>query len=214
MGDHRSVISAFSEEQTERLTGVSRSQLRYWDQTDFYTPSYAERNRRLPFSRVYSFKDIVSLRVLHTLRNEHQISLQELRKVRDKLRKRGIETWIGVRLWVLNKSVVWQDPDTERPQNVVSKQYVVPMDLGAVVAETRNAVAAMTRPTERAFGIVERSRYINHNAPVIAGTRIPVSAIKRFATAGYSIDQILKEYPDLTDKDVKAALAYEPRAAA
>ena len=52
-------IAAFSEEHATRLTGVTKSQLRYWDRTNFFVPSYAEENRRVVFSRVYSFKDIL-----------------------------------------------------------------------------------------------------------------------------------------------------------
>jgi uncharacterized protein (DUF433 family) len=55
---------------------------------------------------------------------------------------------------------------------------------------------------------------VAHNAPVLAGTRIPVRAIKRFNEAGYSVAQILSEYPTLTESDVVAALAYGPKAAA
>ena len=35
------VIAAFSEEHVSRLTGLSKTQLRYWDQTGFFTPSYS-----------------------------------------------------------------------------------------------------------------------------------------------------------------------------
>lgn len=56
-------VAAFGEEHASKLTGISMSQLRYWDRTDFYSPSYAEANRRLPFSRVYSFKDIHRLQL-------------------------------------------------------------------------------------------------------------------------------------------------------
>jgi len=55
---------------------------------------------------------------------------------------------------------------------------------------------------------------VSHNRPVIAGTRIPTSAIKSFNDAGYTVDEIIEEYPDLTPEDVKAALDYEADAAA
>src|SRR5690349_16486128 len=85
MSASRRVLAAFSEEQTGKLTGISTAQLRYWDRTGFYKPSYAESNRRIAFSRIYSFKDIVALRVLHVLRNQCKIPLQHLREVTDKL---------------------------------------------------------------------------------------------------------------------------------
>ena len=47
-----------------------------------------------------------------------------------------------------------------------------------------------------------------NNAVVIAGTRIPVNTIKRFSDHGYSVEQIIKEYPTLTEVDIKAAIAY------
>ena len=62
-------------------TSVSKSQLRYWDQTGFFTPAFANENRRVAFSRIYSFKDITSLRVINVLRNQYSVPLQHLRKV-------------------------------------------------------------------------------------------------------------------------------------
>lgn len=44
--------------------------------------------------------------------------------------------------------------------------------------------------------------------PVIKGTRIPVYLILELLSAGMSVDEILKEYPPLTEEDVKASLEY------
>jgi uncharacterized protein (DUF433 family) len=44
---------------------------------------------------------------------------------------------------------------------------------------------------------------------VVAGTRIPTRAIRNFKKAGYTVDQIIAEYPDLTPRDIEAALKYE-----
>jgi len=85
MSTSQGVIAAFSEDQVEKLTGITKSQLRYWDKTGFYSPSFADGNRRLAFSRIYSFKDIVALRVLGALRNQHNLSLQYLRDVSSRL---------------------------------------------------------------------------------------------------------------------------------
>ena len=52
------------------------------------------------------------------------------------------------------------------------------------------------------IGRIAQHRYVSHNAPVVAGTRIPTAAIRRFKEAGYSVGQIIKEYPDLTDHDM------------
>lgn len=217
MNGKEPIVAAFSEEQTERLTGISKSQLRYWDRTGFYRPTYAEENRRVAYSRVYSFKDIVALRVLNALRNQCNISLQHLRDVSARLGKlhRDPDRWIATRLYPLNGRVVWYEEGSELPQEVTSGQYVVHVVLNDVVQETKQAVKALQAPRDKAkVGTIERSRFVMHNAPVLGGTRIPVGAIKRFAEAGYSTEQILKEYPDLTEQDVSAALAYRETSAA
>jgi hypothetical protein len=56
-----STRTAFSEEHVQRLTGITIHQLRYWDKTGFFHPEFAADDRRAAFSRVYSFKDVVSL---------------------------------------------------------------------------------------------------------------------------------------------------------
>jgi uncharacterized protein (DUF433 family) len=73
----------------------------------------------------------------------------------------------------------------------------VTSDYGELCRDLREA----KREARLKYGVIERSRFVNHNAPVIAGTRIPVSAIKNFAKAGYSTSQIIQEYPDFTEKD-------------
>ena len=44
--------------------------------------------------------------------------------------------------------------------------------------------------------------------PCIRGTRIWVSLILDFLANGMSIEEILREYPQLTEEDVRAAIAY------
>ena len=47
--------------------------------------------------------------------------------------------------------------------------------------------------------------------PVIKGTRIPVYFILELIANGWSIDDILKEYPHLTREDVLATVRYAAR---
>ena len=44
--------------------------------------------------------------------------------------------------------------------------------------------------------------------PCIRGTRIWVSLILDFLASGMTMDEILKEYPQLTIEDIRAAIAY------
>ena len=73
------------------------------------------------------------------------------------------------------------------------------------------SMAAIARQLGIGYGSVHRvcSKAAKPAAlALIPGTRIPARAIKRFAKAGYSVAQILKEYPDITAADVEAAIAY------
>lgn len=47
-----------------------------------------------------------------------------------------------------------------------------------------------------------------HGKPVFRGTRILVSDILELLSAGKSVDEILEEYPSLTEEMVREALAY------
>ncbi|HLB68399.1 MAG TPA: DUF433 domain-containing protein [Thermoplasmata archaeon] len=44
--------------------------------------------------------------------------------------------------------------------------------------------------------------------PVIRGTRIPVYLIMELLAGGNTREEILREYPQLTDDDITAAMAY------
>ena len=43
---------------------------------------------------------------------------------------------------------------------------------------------------------------------VIKGTRIPVYLILELLAAGMSVEDVLKEYPELKEEDIRAALEY------
>lgn len=210
MNGKASVIAAFDEDHASRLSGVSKSQLRYWARTSFFVPSFTDSHHRA-FSRVYSFNDIIALKVLNMLRNTFQVSLPHLRAVKEKL---GSRPWNGVKLFVHKKSVAWVEPKSSKHQEVASGQYIVPVALDEIVNATKGELARMKERDKETLGKVEKSRFVSHNAAVIAGTRIRVGAIKSFAEAGYSAAQIIREYPDLTKEDVKAALAYKDEKAA
>jgi len=55
---------------------------------------------------------------------------------------------------------------------------------------------------------IEINPKIMMGKPVIKGTRIPVYVILNLLAEGYDFDEIIKEYPDLTKKDILAVLEY------
>lgn len=205
------VVGAFSEEHASRLSGVSLHQLRHWDIVGFLRPSLAAENRREAYSRVYSFRDIVSLRVLNDLRNDKGISLQHLKKVAAKLSDLGDEKWTKTILYVLGKRVVFENPRTSLREEVVSGQRVLDVPLRVAISDTRRAIRDLNHRDPSDFGTVVRGRFLQQNEPVFSGTRVPVAAIQRFLAAGYSTDDIISEYPELSPQDIEAARKHVDR---
>lgn len=202
------VTAAFSEHQAARLADVRVGQLRYWDSTGLLKPSFSGGDLRQVLGRAYSFQDIVALRVLSALKNRFNVSTQHLRDVKQRLVDREGQAWSGVRLFVLDKRVIWVMPGDELPVDAASGQTLIhAVDIGDEVAQAQRVLQDMRRRRDDQVGAVSKHRKIAHNAAVISGTRIPVRAIQRFHAAGYSPEAIIREYPDITKRDVEAALA-------
>ena len=49
---------------------------------------------------------------------------------------------------------------------------------------------------------------IHHGEPCIKGTRVPVAILVGSIADGMSMDEILKEYPQIKRESIQAALAY------
>lgn len=205
-------LLAFSAEQVCRLTGLSMRQLRYWDRTGLFRPRYADENRRHPFSRIYSFRDVVGIRTIALLRDKHQLPLQELRKVGAWLTNREDTPWVSLKFYIAGRRVCLDDPGAGAP--VAGRplgQTALPIELRPIACEAQEMVERLHERSGADYGKVTRGRYLAHNAPVLAGTRIPTSAIWNFHRAGYDAEAIIGEYPRLTPKDVRAAISYEER---
>jgi uncharacterized protein (DUF433 family) len=202
------VIRVFGEEHVERLTGLSKRQLRAWDRRGFFVPHYAYENRRSPYSRVYSFRDVVGLRTIAVLLKEHRVSIRQLMRVAKELSSRGYRDWAQLRLYVVKREVHFQDPTSKAVESVWSGQLAM-LPIIDVINDVTERADMLQRRTKEQHGQIERHRFVVRNSPVVAGTRIPTATIRRFHEAGYSADQILEEYPSLTLEDVKAALKFE-----
>ena len=214
MPEIANVVSVFGEAHVERLTGLTKAQLRYWDKIGFFAPDYAEENRRAPYSRVYSFKNVVGLRTLGLLRRQHNVSLQHLRQVAERLSHLRDDLWTKTTLYVLDRRVIVHEPGSGSLHDAASGQYVLPIRLNRIISDTKRDAEKLLRRPDDKIGRIEQHRRVMHNSPVIAGTRIPTGAIKRFKEAGYTTEQIIAEYPDLTRDDVEAALEYKEGSAA
>mgnify|MGYP003139625675 CR=1 FL=1 len=201
-----SIIGAFSEEQAELLTGLSRAQLRSWNRSGFIRPAFGNPSAgRKAYARIYSFKDLLKLRVLNQLRNVHKIPMPELRRVEDDLEHMGDEKWTSQKLWVLNKRVVFTEPDSNRKREDSSKQFVAEIPLEVVTSCVKDEIKKLNERKPEEIGRIVKQRFRQSSAEIFAGTRVTLSAILSFIKAGYDDEKILKEYPDLSNGDIEAA---------
>ena len=81
-------MEGFSAQQASRFTGCTAHQLRYWDRIGLVKPSVQATGGRPGVRRLYSFRDLVALRVVRSLL-EGGMSLQRVRRAYDYLRKRA-----------------------------------------------------------------------------------------------------------------------------
>jgi DNA-binding transcriptional MerR regulator len=99
-------MEGFTAEQASRFTGCTAHQLRYWDRIGLVKPSVQATGGRPGVRRLYSFRDLVSLKVIRSLLNGG-MSLQRVRRAYDYLRKKaGLEEHLSeVKLVTDGKSI-------------------------------------------------------------------------------------------------------------
>ena len=81
-------MEGFTAQQASRFTGVTARQLRYWDHIGLVRPSLQKTGGRPGVPRMYSFRDLVALRVVRSLL-DGGMSLQRVRRAWDFLNKKA-----------------------------------------------------------------------------------------------------------------------------
>ena len=79
---------SFTAEQACRLANCTHHQLRYWDRVELVKPSIQASGGRPGVRRLYSFRDLVAIRVVRSLL-DNGMSLQRVRRAWDYLRREG-----------------------------------------------------------------------------------------------------------------------------
>ena len=81
-------MEGFSAEQASHFTGSTAHQLRYWDRIGLVKPSVQSTRGRPGVRRLYSFRDLVALRVVRSLL-DGGMSLQRVRRAYEYLRRKA-----------------------------------------------------------------------------------------------------------------------------
>ena len=99
-------MDGFTADQASRFTSCTAHQLRYWDRIGLVKPSVQSTRGRPGVRRLYSFRDLIALKVVRSLL-DGGMSLQRVRRAYDYLRKRaGLEEHLSeVKLVTDGKSI-------------------------------------------------------------------------------------------------------------
>lgn len=207
----------FTTDQAMRLTGISRRRLGYWLDQGILAADVDEARGRGRV-RLWSFANLVEVRVALWLRDK--VSLQLIRKIVGKLR---VLEGVDRPLSDFSFAVVETGRRTRRQDVMIQradgswetwaegqKVMEVTVPLRRFADELRKAAEA-DRVARRRVGQVERRRGALGSAPVLAGTRVPTTAISSLHEAGWPVERILENYPGLKPADVKAALRAEEK---
>src|SRR2546422_9652609 len=81
-------MEGFTAHQATKFTACTPRQLRYWDQIKLVTPSVQGTGGRPGVPRMYSFRDLVALKVVKSLL-DGGMSLQRVRRAWDYLNRRA-----------------------------------------------------------------------------------------------------------------------------
>lgn len=197
------VLRMFSIDHAARVTNLSKARLTRWDKLGFFSPEHLEEeDRGSAYSRVYSFRDLVGLRTLAILTKAYHVPLGELRKAAFELEKRADRPWSEIPLAVVKRKVVF-DLDT-LPRDTDGQLIGTHIPLPTIAEEVARKAEELRNRDKAKIGLIERRRFVSHNAPVIAGTRIPAKAIQSFIDDGYADTKIIAEYPSITRLDIAA----------
>ncbi len=130
-----------------KIVGVTYRQLDYWTRTELVTPS-VRAAKGSGTQRLYSFDDVVQLRVIKRLLDTG-VSLQRVRGAVEELRVRG-QTLADMTLVSDGTSVYALDDNQQVVELLQNGQGVFAIALGPVVEQLRGEVTAF--PTERLDG--------------------------------------------------------------
>ncbi len=207
----REDLIALPAERAAELADVSDRRLRYWERTGLIVPEIRHSFGPRSNVRLYSFQDLVSLLVASALL-KRSFKIQQIRRVVTHLRSRGYrEPLSELRFATTGNAdtpgqIYFQHPDGTwegnlRPDQIVLEE-VIRLD------PVRARIRAAARRPRMTPGQIERHRGRLGSKPVFAGTRIPVEVVLRRWAHGFSDQEILEAYPDLTKKDLEAARSY------
>ncbi|MEO6152847.1 MAG: DUF433 domain-containing protein [Croceibacterium sp.] len=187
------------------MTKLTRTRLIRWDRLGFFSPEYLDDDDRgNPYSRIYSYEDLVGLRMLRSLMVDYHVPVSEIKAAYPAMTAQWTKPWSKIEIGVLKRKIVTDIGG--QPRNITDGQLALKcVPLPSIAEAVRREAEKLRKRKKADEGKFENHKFVVRNATVFKGTRIPVSIVADFIEAGYSDKGIVAEYPSLTIKDVQAA---------
>ena len=208
-------IEAFEQGLVGRITRLTRRQLEYWDQIGLVRPSVAGHSEGGRLPRLYSFTDLLKLKVAAEMRRRHVLP-GEIKARIEELQDRGIDDPLLTLRIVGDPSgargrAFWIHPNTKRLMSWKSvDQEADTYDLPIQDLRT-GLVQTIRQLTRRRPGSPEKVRGVQGSTFVVKGTRVPTRKVFDLVTEGWSTREVVEALPRLTERDVSRAVSFEER---
>ncbi|MBI4826100.1 MAG: MerR family transcriptional regulator [Nitrospirae bacterium] len=189
----------FNSKTVSKITGLSFRQVDYWDRTHFIKPSVSEASG-YGSVRLYSFNDLIQLKVAKTLMDKG-ISLQQIRKAVIYLKKNMpeiIKPLLELRFLTDGETIfVITNDKKEIIDTLKSGQLVFSIALGEIVEELKGEVVDLQK--EKKYSVfVKGKKYgvVLHPDTEDGGYWIECPSLPGCASQGETIEEALEMIKD------------------
>ncbi len=147
---------AFTSKQACYLSGCTSHQLRYWDKVKLVSPTIQSSNGKPGVPKLYSFRDIVSLRVIKTLL-DNGMSIQRVRRAWRYLSKNGnLEDQLSNIRLVSDGNTIYTVEDEVVFDALKSGQLAFFETIDSVTKEVREDVSKFELDKERFLNLLTK----------------------------------------------------------
>lgn len=204
-------LLSYSTDQAALVTRAPVSLLREWENEAVVRPRSTYLDRRGERHALYTFEHLVDISALLWLRGQLPTQPPMLKTVMRALAAFSPDAWTAMEIDSSETLIIsGVAMETRVPLNVdVSGRAGLSVRREDIERTCELRTTQLQERTTDQVGRVVQNQNVRNGQPVLAGTRIPTIAIQEFHDAGYSVTELLDQYPRLTPADVEAALVFE-----
>lgn len=198
---------AFNAKTACKLTGITYRQLDYWDKTHFIKPSVSEAEG-IGTVRLYSFPDLVQMRVAKTLKDQG-VSLQKIRKSVTWLKKNFPDVkkpLVEMRLITDGNTVFVLTANRNKILDTLSKgQLVMSIAVGQIIEDIKSVVATISR--EKKYSVKAKGKayaVLMHPDLEDGGYWVECPSLPGCSSQGETVEEALEMIKDAIEGYIEA----------